>query len=151
MACNFLTVALPFLAVELEYGRRKVGGSCSKKMSGSTVMKSLAPAPALLLWSGKMKRLPRSLHFDSAVHRSRMTTSEDYRLYRQFHICRPTQHPLPVPQRRDSRQPAVVLVVREGDVESTMQPHHLIILLNRLPVYSSLQSLLAAVRDDGRW
>jgi hypothetical protein len=94
----------------------------------------------LLVWSGRMKRLPRSLHFDSAVRRSRMTTSEDYRLYRQLHIRLPAQHPLPGPQRRGSRQPAVVLVVREGDVESTMQPHHLIILLNRLPAYISLPS-----------
>jgi hypothetical protein len=43
MAHKFLTVALPFLSAELEYGSREIWASCSTKLSESMSVESLAP------------------------------------------------------------------------------------------------------------
>jgi hypothetical protein len=143
MAYNFLMVALPFLDVELEYGRREVGGSCSRKVSRSTVGGSLVPAPTFLVWSSSKKaETPPSLHFIQSsagdVQPHPGTTSCTYgSRASQLRMSRapPTPAAASTPRASMPRRPPAgrYLGGPGGDVESTMQPRRIIIFLNRLP------------------
>jgi hypothetical protein len=80
MAHNFLTVALTFLAGELEYGR-EIGGSCMQHehLRGARVCNRQRWHRPSWCWAGSKKdETPPSLHFDLVLDRNHMATSRDY-------------------------------------------------------------------------